>query len=179
MSESLEKVIEGKLAAAEMNNIVVTVITKDDVTTLTINNVDAERVAEAKEIIGRPFSFDIRIKKKTPVNDDAFDPANWDPTGITGADIQLVNAVQESTTGEAGVEIVLRESGRTKMATLFKNSPGQDIGVFVRDRLISSLSVNGEIKERIVIRGIPSLDIAKIFADDVNVGLHVTLTPAS
>jgi hypothetical protein len=51
------------------------------------------------------------------------------------------------------------------------------MGLFVHDRLMAKMPIDAaEPKEEIVIAGIPVPDMAGIFADDVNVGTHVTFS---
>lgn len=99
-------------------------------------------------------------------------------TGITGADLSWVEADQEPGKDLGRVHLVFTINGRNKIAALFKKMKGKNIGIFVRGQLISLLQVEtDELKEDIVIQDIPSVDLAHAFADDVNVGIHVTITP--
>ena len=99
-------------------------------------------------------------------------------SGITEKDVLWGEAAQDSD-GKGGVKITFTPDGAKKMVALFKDNQGKNIGIFVRDRLVSKLKVNATMdSDNIVIRGIPSLDVAKVFVDDLNVGLHVTFTPA-
>lgn len=100
-------------------------------------------------------------------------------TGITGADLDWVEGYKEPGKETGEVKLVFTEAGRTKMAALFKEMKGKNIGIFVRRTLVSKLFVDtDELKDDIVIRDVPSVDLAEIFAEDVNVGIHVTFTPA-
>lgn len=99
-------------------------------------------------------------------------------TGITGADLEWVNARQQEGSDMGEVRLVFTEEGRNKMSTLFQENVGKNIGLFVRGLLVSKLQVEtAELKDEIVIRDIPLFELAQTFADDVNVGLHVTFTP--
>lgn len=80
--------------------------------------------------------------------------------------------------GKGMITLEFTEEGRQKMGDLFAVNVDKYIGMFVRDQLVSKLLVEGaELKENIIIRDLPSPEIAEIFADDVNVGLHVTFIP--
>lgn len=178
--ESLERVLTGKLGALEITDAQVLVTPEDDEAKVVISKLTPEQVPQVEDIIKRPFSIDLRLEKTGPKGEDykQYDPVNWDTTSISTMDIGWVNLIQERETGQAGVELVFTESGRAKLTDLFRKNPNRNVGVFVRDRLVSSLAVNGsDIKERIIIGGIPSLETARIFSDDVNTGLHITLTP--
>lgn len=98
-------------------------------------------------------------------------------TGITGADLSWVEGGKESNSDLGMVQLVFTQEGRTKMADLFKRMKGKNIGIFVRGQLVSKLEVEtAELKEDIIIRQIPNVDLAQTFGDDVNVGIHVTFT---
>ncbi len=99
-------------------------------------------------------------------------------TGITHDDLVWVEAGQETDSEMGAVRLVFSEEGRAKMSALFKEMKGKNIGIFVRNQLISLLQVETDVlQDDIVIRQIPSLELAQIFAEDVNVGIHVTFTP--
>lgn len=98
-------------------------------------------------------------------------------TGITGEQILWLQASEEPG-GKGRVTINFTEEGRTMMSQVFQENFGKSIGIFVRKQLISKLSVEtDELKEDIIITDIPSVSLAEVFADDVNVGLYVTFTP--
>ena len=64
------------------------------------------------------------------------------------------------------------------MKDLFAESEGKNIGIFIRNQLVSKLLVDtDELIDDIIITDIPTVQLANVFADDVNVGLHVTFTP--
>lgn len=98
-------------------------------------------------------------------------------TGITEAHIDWMTAVAELE-GKGRVVIAFTPEGRTLMGNLFKKNKGEYLGLFVRDRLMAKLLIDSDtLQEDIVITGIPTLEIAQAFADDVNVGLYVTFVP--
>jgi preprotein translocase subunit SecD len=99
-------------------------------------------------------------------------------TGITHDDLIWVEAGKENNSDLAAVRLVFSEEGRAKMSNLFKAMKGKNIGIFVRGQLVSLLQVETDVLEdNIVIRQIPNLELAQVFAEDVNVGIHVTFTP--
>ena len=99
-------------------------------------------------------------------------------TGITGMHITWIQAQAQQGSDRAMVTIGFTDEGRTLMQALFKENKGKFVGVFVRGKLISKLRVEtDELKDDIVIQDIPSLALATVFADDVNVGLHATFVP--
>lgn len=148
--------------------------------TITIVSEHAEAQQDLTEQLQGPFSFDIMAQTQPGETADITIDQHGDftRTGITGEDIDWVQArkTPDAETGE--VRLIFTEAGRAKLAALFQRMQGQNIGVFVRDQLVSKLQVQtDQLEDDIVISGIPSLDLANIFTDDVNVGLHVTFTP--
>ncbi len=99
-------------------------------------------------------------------------------TGVEGEDILLVEASVDPATNGGIVQINFTNKGLKEMQTLFKAQVGKDLGLFVRGRLVSALTVqSADLPNPLVIDGIPDAELASIFADDVNVGIHVTVTP--
>jgi hypothetical protein len=98
-------------------------------------------------------------------------------TGIFEQHLEWVIASEESD-NRGRITLRFTEEGRELMRKVFKQNVGKQIGLFVRERLIAKLQVDtAELKDDIIITGIPSSELARVFADDVNVGLHVTFTP--
>jgi hypothetical protein len=98
-------------------------------------------------------------------------------TGITQEHLTWIEASEEEN-GKGRVTLQFTEEGRTLMGKVFRENVGRNIGLFVRSRLVAKLQVDtAEIKDDIIITGIPSYELARVFADDVNVGLHVAFTP--
>lgn len=101
-------------------------------------------------------------------------------TGISGEDLSWVlgRQVPGQDTGE--VQLQFTDAGRAKMNGLFETMKGKNIGLFVRGQPVSMLTVNDTsamTDNALTIQAIPTPELAGIFADDVNVGTHVTFTP--
>jgi preprotein translocase subunit SecD len=153
-----ERVMERRLAAADVKNAQVTVLPTGT----------------------EKFTFDIRIEgpKLAPTEDNP-DGTNWIATGLNGSMLTWVSPVTNPSNNEIGVELQFLPEGRDLLSTTFKGNKGKSIGIFVRDLLVSKMSINAEeAGDHIIIGGIPSSKVAQIFSEDVNVGLHVTFTPA-
>lgn len=178
-----ERIVVRRLAASQVDRGVSAnaVPTAVDRATLTVTVPDAAAAEKASAILREPFTFDIRKEQPATAATGGSDTAGqtvWVPTGIEGHDLEWVQVVRASN-GNVGIELLFSATGRTKLAALLKESAGGNIGIFVRDILVSSLEVKRTaISDHIVIDGVPSEMVAQIFADDVNVGLHVTFTPA-
>ena len=83
------------------------------------------------------------------------------------------------TPGKATAKIELTAEGLQKLQDLFRTNEGKIMGIFVRNQLMSQKSITATDagENAIIIDGIPSESLAATFADDVNVGLHVTFEP--
>ncbi len=126
-----------------------------------------------------PFDFQIMAEAQPGETPDAQVEGHggFVKTGITGADLEWVEGGKDGNTDLGMVQLIFNAEGRTKMADLFKRMAGKNIGIFVRGQLVSKLQVeSAELREDIVIRQIPSVELAQTFGDDVNVGIHVTFT---
>jgi len=124
--------------------------------------------------------FEIQVMKETPVEeaDQVVEGhGGFKKIGISNEDILWLQAAEEPG-GKGRVTISFSEKGREKIKDLFAESEGKNIGIFIRNQLVSKLLVDtDELIDDIIITDIPTVQLANVFADDVNVGLHVTFTP--
>ncbi|MDD4627833.1 MAG: hypothetical protein PHE68_00365 [Candidatus Peribacteraceae bacterium] len=133
-----------------------------------------------KELI-TPFSLEIMLftgKDKEKDKGDLFvEEQGWfTKTGINEKTIIWAQASRDEW-GKGEVELNFTPEGHTLLNKTFRENVGGQLGLFVRERLMSKLLIETkDLKENIVIAGIPSPDIAAIFADDVNTGVHVTFS---
>lgn len=125
-----------------------------------------------------PFKF--RVMKKVADGQGTINVeghGSFAETGITEADMLRGESAADAN-GKGVVRLSFTPAGGTKLKQLFTENMGQDIGIFVRDRLISKLNVkSADTQDNIIIRDIPNPELAAVFVDDLNVGLHVTFTP--
>lgn len=154
---------------------------RDNETRLSVTVETREALDQLAEELQRPFSFMVMTQAEEGEEGEISveGHGSFVSTGITGDDLEWVEGGPEPGAASRGqVRLVFTDEGRSEMADLFARSEGKMIGIFVRDQLISKLLVDtNELKDDIVIRDIPSPELAQIFAEDVNVGLHVTFTP--
>lgn len=148
--------------------------------TVSVSSKNQEPLNALTDAMMQPFDFAILAQaqkgEKADVTVEKY--GAFVRTGITGADLSWVEADQEPGKDLGRVHLVFTLEGRNKIAELFKKMKGKNIGIFVRGQLVSLLLVEtDELKDDIVIQDIPSVDLAHVFADDVNVGIHVTITP--
>lgn len=130
------------------------------------------------EDLTSPFSLKV-MKEAPPEEADAVVEGHggFSETGITEKHLKWLQASEEPG-GKGRVTITFSEEGRTLMGEVFRQNKGKSIGLFVRGNLVSKLFVDtDELKDEIIITDIPSVQLANVFADDVNVGMHVTFTP--
>jgi hypothetical protein len=126
--------------------------------------------------------FTLEVMKEVPADKADITVAghgSFAKTGIGSTHLIWVNAAPQPDGTMAMVTMIFTPEGRSLMQKLFKENKGKFVGIFVRGRLVSKLNVQtDELKDDIVIQDIPSFDLAQVFADDVNVGMHVAFVPA-
>ena len=125
-----------------------------------------------------PFSMRIMNEVKEGGDITVEGHGSFKEAGVTEEHLNWVTASKDVNPEKGRVVLEFTEEGRTAMADIFRQNKGKYIGLFVRQRLVSKLLVESdEVKDSIVITDIPSSTLAFIFADDLNVGLHVTFLP--
>lgn len=172
------RVIERRLAGLEAQADNLRFSTDGDMPRITLSVDTPETAQFLTDDLTAPFSF--RIMGEAPEADADLvveGHGGFKATGITEAHVEWAEAVPEPE-GKGRVRLLFTPEGRTLMEQVFAEHAGKNIGVVVRNRLIAKIMVDtGVLREDIVISGVPSIDLARVFADDVNVGLHVTFTP--
>lgn len=130
------------------------------------------------EVLTEPFTF--RVMQEASEDEAELvveGHGGFAPTGVDKTHLQWLQASEEAG-GKGRVTLSFTEEGRQKMAEVFQQNNGKYIGLFVRDQLVSKLMVEtDQLKDDIIITDIPTVALANVFADDVNVGLHVTFEP--
>lgn len=175
--QATERVLTRRLAAVEIASPRIAVVPQDTTTATVTMTVPSASVDTVNRIISDPFTFEIRLAKSMTKDAAGVEQTDWQPTGVDGTMLDWVQPVQNADGSAIGVELRFSETGRTKLTEAFRGNKGKDVGIFVRDLLVSKLKINTEVPdEHIVISGIPSAKVAEIFADDVNVGLHISFT---
>jgi len=123
-----------------------------------------------------PYSMRV-MTAGTGTGDLFVEEVGWfNDTGITQRQIVWTEGNSDQN-GKGVVRLVFSEEGHAMLSEVFSNHQGGELGLFVHDRLMARMPIDsGEPKEEIIIAGIPVPDMAGIFADDVNVGTHVTFS---
>lgn len=147
--------------------------------TLTLGVSDATSAATLTDELTAPFDLQFMAattESGADVMVEGF--GGFNATGVTGDDLTHILAHANAETGGGLVRINFTDEGREKLRGVFSENVGNTIGLFVRGRLVSALEVkDASLPNPLVIDGIPDAELAQIFADDVNVGLRVTVTP--
>lgn len=139
---------------------------------------DAGALEELTTEMTAPFDLDVMVATTGSGDVTVEGYGAFSKTGVTGDDIRMVLAKANDDGVGASVNIRFTDDGLAEMRELFANNVGKDLGLFVRGRLVSTLTVkSADLPNPLVIDGIPDAELATIFADDVNVGIHVTVTP--
>jgi hypothetical protein len=180
LGDAALRVIERRLDGMEAKILDSDVEVDADSASVTVEVDFPEALPELASQLAGPFSFEIMAQTPEGATPDVTVEGHggFSKTGITGDDLEWVEGKVQEGTDFGEVTLIFTEEGRTKMADLFAKNNGKFIGLFVRGVLVSKMQVETDVlKDDIVIREIPTAELAEIFADDVNVGIHVTFTP--
>ncbi len=177
--EASERVMKRRVAALGVQNPnVIAIPTGNSGGTLTIDVPDEQLVTRIRDILAEQFTFDMRLELKETTPDDQNAEENWEKIGVENQHLIGVQVVSDAKTGEVAVELLFSDEGRALLTNAFAKNKGRTVGIFVRGVLVSKLKIeSGAVSDHVVISGIPSAFVAQIFADDVNMGLHVAFTP--
>lgn len=174
----IERVLLRKFAALDVKQPEITIIPEGkDSAIVSIEVASSDDQKTVENIMTDTFSFDMRLDMGTETV-DGVETTKWESAGVDGSMLNWVQAVGNRQTSQVNLELSFDETGKAKLQELAKTQKGKRLGIFVRDVLVSVLQIeSGSFADVVVIGGIPSATVAEIFADDVNVGLHVTFTP--
>ncbi len=129
------------------------------------------------EQLTAPFTLRFMKEVKAGEGDiDVPERGSFKDTGIGEKDAFWAEAADAEVGGKGAVRLLFTKEGQERLKKMLKENHNHTIGLFVRDRLVSSLLAD-QLKGDVVIGGIPSPTMAHNFADLVNVGLHVTFVP--
>lgn len=122
------------------------------------------------EVEGEPIEGDISVEGH----------GTFRSVNVTQEDLDWVlgAASDGPIVGQGKVTVGFTEDGGAKMRIVFESHNGKHLGMFVRQQLAAKILLENEhISRTITIEGLPSSDLALVFADDVNVGTHMTFIP--
>ena len=144
--------------------------------TVTLTNKDSADILF--ERLSAPISFRIMREageeEEADIENDQY--GRFMETGITEQQLYWIDA-EEREGGTGVIQINFTDEGASMWQQLLEENQGKKVGVFTRGGLVALHTVQeGGFKDKIIITGIPSAELAKVFADDVNVGAYVTFT---
>lgn len=178
---AVTRVIEGRVLAKQKKVLKQDMAEAEGKTVVTVTLPDAETAQMLKDGLTAPFSMSIMKQVETGQGDIISEKfGEFKETGIVTKHVDWVigGTVKDATDGKATAVIVFTKEGEALVKDLFVKNRGAVIGIFVREQLMSKKLIDAKDANltSIAIDGIPSEALAKAFADDVNVGLHVTFT---
>jgi len=174
------RVIERRLARMGDQLLEQDMKTRDQEVVLSLKIRDREANETLKAELVKPFTLSVMEQSPEETADTVVEGhGGFHATDITQEHLQWVEARAYGPEGKQGMVILyFNPDGRALMQKMFRKNKGKAIGIFVRGQLVSKLTVDTDkVQDDIVIQNIPSYEIARMFADDMNVGLHVTFTP--
>ncbi len=177
LTQATESVMKRKLKALDATGVSVrTSLSGSGVGTLTIQ-AQSDQKTMIEGLLNEKFSFEVKGEKEGLSGGATASPDHWEPTALQSS--MLVWASDEAmANGKSAVLLQFNDEGKKILLDVFQKYKGKSIGIFVRDFLVSKLKVEGTANpDQVAITGVPSAQVAKIFVDDVNVGIHVRLTP--
>lgn len=175
-------IVERRLSRLE-GNLIDYDVAYDEETKETQVSVEVDNATAAKKLneeMLAPFSFEFRVLVDEPQDGDI--------------EVETVGFFREIGMGKEEIDWVLGETldgplkkgmviigftdeGMAKGKVEFAKHTGKSIGLFVRGKLTASIKLSDkEVGRTVAIRGLPSGEIAKVFADDMNVGTHMIFT---
>ncbi len=184
LKETVGHVIEGRLLAQKKELVKQDVATEDETEVRTITASDKEGAKRLLEGLLTPFTMEIMKQVgegQGDIKNEKF--GEFAATGLTTQHFDWVSIegpIVEGMPTQASITIDFTEEGKRILKDIFKNNKGDTIGIFVREQLMSKklIDATDATKDAITIDGIPSQNMARAFADDVNVGLHVNFAAA-
>ena len=150
---------------------------EDSTLTVKVENKDAGELLNEELTLPFSLNFMLETQEETETNVEGF--GNFKPTGVTDEHISWLEPQEEPAfPGKGRILVGLTEEGREIMKEVFMKNKGKLMGLFVRGQLAALLSIEKEeLEDIIVISQLPTVELAHVFADDVNVGIYVTFEP--
>ena len=181
LSLATRHVVERRLARLEGNLIDYDIDYNEESKSTTISlKVDNSKAAKAlNEEMTTPFTFEVRyLTKEHQDGDIAVEGAgSFRETGIDKSNVDwVIGQTTDPPLNRGRILIGFTDEGAPKMTTLFEEQKDNTIGLFVRGRLTAAVQISEDFEKVLVIEGLPSGEIAKVFADDMNVGIHMIFT---
>ncbi len=181
LEAAVSRSVDGRMVSKGKKVIRQELTTTGETNVLTVQVSDSEAAKLLSDGLTTPFTMSI-MKQVAAGEGDVISEkfGEFKETGIETKHFDWVTtalSVTEAGVSQGSVVISFTEEGQTLLKDVFAKNRGGVIGIFVRGQLMSKKLVDAKDKQdSIQIDGIPGEELAKAFADDVNVGLHVTFT---
>ena len=153
---------------------------KDGKGTVIVTLSDPSLIDALTSQLTRSFSFRVMRAAAGGETPDVSLPrlGDFKETGITEQHLVWLTSGTNPLTLKGAVSIKFSEEGQAILKNTFAKYKGKKIAIFVQGLLVSQLISDGAAQDTIQIDGIPTADLADVFADDVNAGTHVKFAPA-
>ncbi|MDA1208850.1 MAG: hypothetical protein O2904_02345 [bacterium] len=169
------RVIERRMASMGEELINLDLRNTDTGAEIDIAVANQEPIDSLVDVMTEPFN--LRIMKESGQEDAQIvveGHGGFINTPVNEMHIDWLHAAEEPG-GKGRITITFTDEGRELMSDVFKENIGKSIGLFVRNQLVSKLLVETDkVLDDIIITDIPTVQLANVFADDMNVGLHAT-----
>ncbi len=185
LTQAAKKVAERVVESMEKKIVADSIDTSSTDPVLQIKLDDPKAIATLTDILTSPFKLRVMAEHDDTKTADITvqgtgKQLGFSETGITEKSLDWVTASPIAGDTKAEVRLDFTPAGRDQLSQVFKDNKGKTLGIFVRNKLISVMQVESDKPMDVIsISGIPSLEIATIFADDVNRGLHVQYVPVT
>ena len=181
LTAAAARVIEGRVVARGKQLLSHETKTDGENVTIIAEVSDAEAATALQDGLLTPFTMTIMKQVEKGMGDIVSEKfGEFKETGITTKHFDWVSAGTAGAEAEVNGAVIIQftPEGQELLKKIFKENRGSVIGIFVRGQLMSKKLIDSkDTQGSIAIDGIPNPALAGAFADDVNVGLHVTFIP--
>jgi len=144
---------------------------------ITVQATKTELLPFLTEDLTEPFSFE--FMEEVPVEDSdvvVADSIGYRNLALNGQDVRWLVARDGGET--ALVTVQFTEEGRARKKQVFSENVGEELGLFVRKHPVYRFLVEqNDVSEDTFTIKVPQKELAEVFADDVNAGLHASFSP--
>lgn len=181
LSQAVERVMERRLLGLKQSVKSEDIHMNADRTSVTVKTAGKQVADALRAQVAEPFSMRIMLQAESGAIADVSNPkyGAFNETDLTEKDFDWIKAGQSGITkGKGAVLITFTDAGKQKLRKIFSTQQGKIIGIFVRGLMMSRKMISDkDTQDSILVDGVPTLELAGVFADDVNTGLHVKFEP--
>ncbi len=179
LSQAINRVIQRRMESMEGEAKEIKNTLTEEGADITFTASPGNLAAPITDQLVAPFTFRLmRSAKANETPDITFEETGgYVELGVTEKDVLWLSGGTDENTKKGWVEILFTTEGKKKVKDALTKSNGMQVALIVRNQLVSTFQSKGVGRENIFIDGVPTPELAGIFADDVNVGVHVTFVP--